>query len=595
MDRSLKLPGKLAKSLGRWHYLSAALILFLGLGASHFATKAPDTGVTFVVLGTGGQDTVTTLNSLAALKEGTWQAIVLLTEVHVSLQNTNGPVPGLPSYLFDLQRYENHTAVAFHRFPVADLSPCNGAAKSFAMGLVSTPLAVLLREGQTVSEDLLQHVKKDFSSTRAAAIVYGAQHAHHAGSRAARAPNYILALRKDACNGKQACFDESGNADANLLKRLAGARHPVASVGMAPGISSSSSSSTPILGTPALPEVSCAVRSSVTTDNFVFTEERSRYFQDNIDSFKVNLKYALEKGCLPTAQSERIHVAFDARARSASPVYIQVQLEQSKSPFFNDQYFKKLASVAQVWDFSHQQAVDFKAMFSHAFFMPTTTYLSAEKPIFACEEDYLVEDREYGFNYYKDGHYMTCFMKNGLVNVTMVRRSVSKRPPEETPFPPPYKVGDTFQFDIPDILYYGQMERSSDNLRERTCDAVAAAGMKVMCVQNLFGPLLRHTVCRTKVVLVNQYYPDAQLGTHRIDPLLLAGTKVVAMQSADRVLDAEYAPAVTFATWNTLITVVKRALEEQSEGEVERVRAYMANRVSNLGPLCHALVSLPDR
>lgn len=84
------------------------------------------------------------------------------------------------------------------------------------------------------------------------------------------------------------------------------------------------------------------------------------------------------------------------------------------------------------------------------------------------------------------------------------------------------------------MLVHGALNFSSGNRRQELCDLLQQSrnGFTTACSHAVFGTLLEHFFCHSKVVIVDSFYDGASLSSHRIDALLLAGKIVVSTPSS---------------------------------------------------------------
>jgi hypothetical protein len=138
------------------------------------------------------------------------------------------------------------------------------------------------------------------------------------------------------------------------------------------------------------------------------------------------------------------------------------------------------------------------------------------------------------------------------------------------------------------------MMHSYDNNREKMCDRLHAGGVRALCAHSLFGPLLAFYVCNARIVVLEHYYNNASLETHRVDTLLLLGKVVVSTPSGDAELDRAYQDFVLFSQPEDIADSVQRVLTEWALfDKYQRARqAHFTRWVRNIDPLCYALRSL---
>jgi len=297
---------------------------------------------------------------------------------------------------------------------------------------------------------------------------------------------------------------------------------------------------------------------SAVDDFFLFSESSSPYFSKNIQGLRASLQKAFLEGCVPASVTRKnpLHIIFDARTAPLTQKYIQVQLEQLVSSFFNQQYISKLANAEQVWEFSPRN-IDIleKHLPQRPFYLPTAALLNPQEPQFSCSDP---QELDTIFKFYEKGFYLEGRMVGNKLHILSQRPSRVQRIKAKSAV----VTGTRRLFNPPDILFYGQIEGSHQNSREKTCDMLRSAGLDLMCLQDVFGAQLEYFICHAKVVLSNQFYDGASLGTHRIDPLLLAKKIVVAISSSDPALDASNNDTVVFTKTENLASTLRQILKK---------------------------------
>lgn len=371
---------------------------------------------------------------------------------------------------------------------------------------------------------------------------------------------------------------------------------------------------------------------------FVFSEAQSIFFQHNIRGLQNSLGMAIKKRChgywrqMPDID---IHLVFGATTPPKSPFYIQVQLEQRDTFHFSVDYMKKLQGALQIWEFNQlgESSRKLPGVNSSIYFVPTMLMLDS-KPVYHCAADHkaappgpkdLVGTSVPTFHVYQRGVYYKCHLgADGSVRSVdhelspCAKKSTRLRAPycfssptvitdaeerhklcRETLFPPRREDGaDATPIDA---LMFGALRNSSDNQRESTCDALTAAGLRVVCVEGIFDKLLSHLVCQARVVVVSHYFRTSALETHRIDPLLQIGKVVVATESLsspdiDR-LYRQVIPIVPSADLVRTVTHVVRNYHSwlRQERYTERVRDFVRRATTTIDPMCLAISQLETK
>jgi len=99
------------------------------------------------------------------------------------------------------------------------------------------------------------------------------------------------------------------------------------------------------------------------------------------------------------------------------------------------------------------------------------------------------------------------------------------------------------------VLFYG----SIGERRQATLDALAARGLKVMAVSNLYGHLRDDLVARAKVVVNIHHFPAKVLEIVRLSYLMANGVPIVSEPGAEPGEDAPYAEAIAFTPYDGLV------------------------------------------
>ena len=206
--------------------------------------------------------------------------------------------------------------------------------------------------------------------------------------------------------------------------------------------------------------------------------------------------------------------------------------------------------------------------------------IDASSPPFQCQADPWTPERYRGsFEIYEKGRYITCSFPEPSATLSVTDASIC-----ESAFSGNFSV-----------LMYGLLRNSYKNNRELVCDQLSNAGVRVLCVQGVFGKQLEQFVCRASIIVVVHYYENSPLETHRIDPLLLANKIVVSTPSSDPVLDEIYSQHVYFVSPQAIPTVVVRLSNNDLGRNIKRLSngEFMGDlSSSSLSPLCFALRNL---
>jgi len=317
---------------------------------------------------------------------------------------------------------------------------------------------------------------------------------------------------------------------------------------------------------------------------FIFSEEKDIYFGRNVLGLKKALRKAWEGGCLRSEIRGPIHIIFRSETLPMSSNYIQFQLEQHSSGFFTPKYIMKLKLAMQVWEFSPNSALNLQSKLNifNVFTMPTRITYDLEDPPISCEGIKFPEVQT--MHSYRDGCYVSWNYAPGRFT-----------PVNVSPSPCGKGCKDRRAHDLwtePDVLLYGYLPCSHNNCRESLCDELHNAGVRTTCLHQVFGDLLNSFVCRAKIIIVEHYYANASLETHRIDALLLANKTVIAAPSSDQVLDALYSNFITFSNRDSVIATVKSLLNNDNFRKLNKMQESFKDLASSTDPLCYALKHL---
>lgn len=329
--------------------------------------------------------------------------------------------------------------------------------------------------------------------------------------------------------------------------------------------------------------------SHTTYNPFILTEHDHLFFGVNSRALEHALQVAIDQGCFPANTTDAIHVMFSSKTVPVSKYYVQVQLEQHSSTFLEARYLHKLKNALQVWEMStkavRELATKIPDVASKTFAVPTTVYHDSKSPPIRCDGQ---EQRPSGsLHVYHRGCYFHWYVSGPLETFMNVRPGKCGRASCRThlnPYPP----------DAADVLIYGALNCSHFDARENVCDELHRKGLHVACIHGVYGQLLSHYACRARVVVMERFYSNASLETHRLDALLLAGKIVVSTRSSNAELDKAYEDYVIFVERHQLADKVKEVLANWSlfEKSAERHRLTFVRWVEDTAPLCYALRSL---
>lgn len=337
---------------------------------------------------------------------------------------------------------------------------------------------------------------------------------------------------------------------------------------------------------------------------FVFSEEHNIFFNRNIRGLQHSLSRAIDRGCLGHWRYGRVNISiiFTANHPVNVPYYIQVQLEQQGTHHFSLPYIQKLQRASQIWEFVPTAPHSNKRMFhSTTYFIPTLLMLDTH--VYTCSPQLsgksITSLADTSFEIFEQGFYRTCILSNGHIENGPIRKSphcLSCR--EEDVHSDTFSCKNLLASN-PDVIMFGKLEGSYNNNREKLCWDMRARNLSSLCFQAIFGEALNYFVCQSQIVVVERYFRNSALETHRIDPLLQAGKIVISAPAFSAVLDSLYSPVV-FAPRNSLIETIADVSRDIDEWKITtdynaRLGVFMTSKRNNIDPLCHALRNLKLR
>lgn len=336
---------------------------------------------------------------------------------------------------------------------------------------------------------------------------------------------------------------------------------------------------------------------------FNFPDSESLYFKKNVEGLVYHINRAINT-CPSVSESlsksgQKIDIIFESQTAPINQKYIQFQMEQLGSQVFNDAYINKLGRAYQVWDFSHRTAevLSSELNLSNVFYVPMmltyTPNINSKREkslgkIVSRDPDVSTELITYigscyiwwkhvSGNIFEANQMRDSFC--GISNDCILSRSLYR------------------DFDQPiEILIFGYLSCSHNNIRERVCTMLESEGFKVLCLHQVFGSLLNYFINKAEIILNVEYYENASLATHRIDPLILTGKTVMSFTSKDALLDNLYHPVVHFTNETNLIRDLNDLLHTEN-GRLNRrsskmIQTYAQDVLANIEPLCSALMML---
>jgi hypothetical protein len=376
--------------------------------------------------------------------------------------------------------------------------------------------------------------------------------------------------------------------------------------------------------------------------HFVFSESKSIFFRSNAKGLQASLNMAFHRRCL-VGQNLRysVHIIFDAATVPTSPYYIQVQLEQRNTHHFSETYLEKLSNALQIWEFSYsdQEGVtNIPNVETDVYFVPTILMLdNSSTSVYHCPSVNPAQSTQFynkkktiiakPFKVYRYGLYHTCSydkklgwkltkshhskcyeIYNGNKNYTHHEKqycwkevavnndsSLAVEPMNSDLF-----CSEIVNRTVPiDVLMFGALEGSFGNQREELCDSLLQTGYAVLCLEGVFGELLNYLVCVSKIVVLNHYFENSALETHRIDSLLQA-KKVVVATSSHSALDGYYSHVMPVVNHGSIVPLVKEILSDYdrwivSSNHLKRVEHFLQRMTTNIDPLCYAISQLGEK
>jgi glycosyltransferase involved in cell wall biosynthesis len=388
--------------------------------------------------------------------------------------------------------------------------------------------------------------------------------------------------------------------------------------------------------------LNCSV-SKPTNLNFVFTDGESIFFRDNVKGLKASLNAAYQRRCLVGQEvyfRSPIHIIFDAATVPISPYYVQVQLEQRNTHHFSEQYMEKLSNALQIWEFSYsdQEGVtNIPNVETDVYFVPTILMLDnsntsgyhcpsvnpAQSVKFYYRKKDIIANH---FQVYRYGQYHTCQYNHQEHGWRLTKsepstcynsRHVTNHNTDNycwksatdlkgdgssaiTELDADSFCSEIVNRNVPiDVLMFGALNGSFANQREELCDSLLLTGHEVLCLTSVFGELLNYLVCVSKIVVVNHFYENSALETHRIDSLLQA-KKVVVATSSPSALDSYYSHGTLVVKPGKVVPSVEKILLNYdkwiaSHNHLKKVDHFLQRMTTNIDPLCYAISQLGEK
>jgi glycosyltransferase involved in cell wall biosynthesis len=369
----------------------------------------------------------------------------------------------------------------------------------------------------------------------------------------------------------------------------------------------------------------CSV-SKPTNLNFVFTEGDSVFHRNYVKGLQASLNTTLQRRCLTGDQAyfdPPIHIIFGTNTVPISPYYIQVHVEQLNVHHYNDNYKEKLSNAVQIWEFSYNEregVVRLPNVETDVYFVPTILMLDNSTLVYHCPSVNPAQSIKFfskkkniianPFKVYRFGQYHTCSYNRQEHVWKLIKSEPSTCYAHGRPngycwnSSIPVKAVNSGSFcseivrrDVPiDVLMFGAMELSFGNQREQLCDSLMLTGNAALCVQSAFRELLNYLVCVSKIIVINHYYENSALETHRIDSLLQA-KKVVVATSSPSALDGYYSRGTPVVKPEEVVPVVQKILAnyDHALAHFYHTERFLQQMTTNFDPLCYAITQLGER
>lgn len=336
---------------------------------------------------------------------------------------------------------------------------------------------------------------------------------------------------------------------------------------------------------------------------FNFPDRDSLYFRNNVHGLVANLDRAFKDCPKQFKKAKHINnnssftVIFESQRQPAkTDVFIQFQTEQLSSPVFNENYLSKLERAYQVWDFSPSSVRHLSNHLTNVRYIPMMLTHNWNTFPRAKRQKRDVTPSDLVITTYTAG----CYVQWRFLNSQTLQAVSTSKPPcglSNAPCTAPATYLWSLKGGI-DVLVFGLLACSHDDMRERLCDKLEQNGIKVTCLHQVFGSTLDVFIRRSKIILNIPYYQNASLSTHRIDPLLLSGNVVMSIVSSDIWLNKLYEPLVEMTTEKNMVADIHHVLESYAKYR-DRMKStwaheYIQSTLFDITPLCSALEELFD-
>lgn len=319
----------------------------------------------------------------------------------------------------------------------------------------------------------------------------------------------------------------------------------------------------------------------------IFKSSQVGIYSENAKGLIKSLMEAVDAGCKVPSKLTEIILMRDTLPRLHQ--YVLFQMEQTYGKYFQGTYLEVMRNATQVWFFSPIMLEQARKIYGihHGFFVPLFLTVSNNSPQYQCEKISSVIIRPGMYNVYLNGKY---FLVNVERNHVLRIQDIGSQKDHAVMQRTIHNIMSDFE-----ILFFGEIEGSYENQRERLCDRLMMQGFRILCVQRTIGAELEHLVCRAKVVVVDSYHPNASLPVHRIDPLIMAERVVLAKRSYDPYLDMLYSDTIEFTTSKDLERNLRFILKnyKKYQTQMKKKKSDFVMLANSVTPLCYALSQLP--
>lgn len=588
--------------------------------------------VTFVIPTSGRLTLARTINSLYNQTDPRWLAVIMMDGVSTSLEYLN-PRNNFPLFISGI---DIDSRVCIQHTEKMGVSNCAGGLRNYAVQFSITPWLAFVDDDDTVGERFVEAVAKESSGNVFLDCIIFRMSSVGTVHPQLEFDNFYIndvgisfAVKRDIFFRRNIYFESSNAEDFLFLDRLRregysillsedilyyvkDIRPPVGMLGTRSMIRPIDKFmiwdfNHKILVDGTLQNAlgsNCSSRALNFKEypNFIFTEEHNIFFSRNIRGLKHSLAQALLRGCLGHWRygPVNISIVFTATHFVDAQYYIQVQLEQQGTHHFSPSYIQKLQRASQVWEFVPVTHSSKRMFYTPTYFVPTVLML--DQNVYSCRAESsssLSNLRGGAFEVFERGFYRTCVIADGQISDGPIRKSPYCTYCQEDEATLASLSCAKLLKNRADILMFGKIEGSYNNYREKVCLDMRTQNLSSLCLQGVFGEALNHFVCQAKIIVVERYFKNSVLETHRIDPLLQAGKVIISSHSSNRLLESFYSPVVFTSRSNFVQTIgeVSHDIEEWKIANQyhNKIESFLAAKRANVDPLCYALRNLEVR